>query len=92
MFFTLHVLGLSSLLSSINFIVTIFNASSLSLNYTSFGISLFCLSILITSILLVIALPILAGCVTMIIFDRHFNTTFFDPIRGGDILYFQHLF
>lgn len=28
----------------------------------------------------------------MIIFDRHFNCSFFDPLRGGDVLLFQHLF
>jgi len=28
----------------------------------------------------------------MIIFDRHFNCSFFDPLRGGDLLLFQHLF
>jgi heme/copper-type cytochrome/quinol oxidase subunit 1 len=28
----------------------------------------------------------------MIIFDRHFNSSFFDPIRGGDLSLFQHLF
>jgi cytochrome c oxidase subunit 1 len=28
----------------------------------------------------------------MIIFDRHFNYSFYDPLRGGDLLLFQHLF
>jgi cytochrome c oxidase subunit 1 len=28
----------------------------------------------------------------MIISDRHFNSSFFDPLRGGDLLLFQHLF
>jgi heme/copper-type cytochrome/quinol oxidase subunit 1 len=28
----------------------------------------------------------------MIIFDRHFNTSLFDPVRGGSLLLFQHLF
>jgi heme/copper-type cytochrome/quinol oxidase subunit 1 len=28
----------------------------------------------------------------MIIYDRHFNSNFFDPFRGGDVVLFQHLF
>ena len=33
----------------------------------------------------------MAGSITMIIFDRHFNTSFFDPVRGGSLILFQHL-
>jgi len=39
-----------------------------------------------------LSLPVLAGSITMIIFDRHFNTSFFDPVRGGSLILFQHLF
>ena len=87
MFFSLHMLGLSSLLGSINFILSIIKASNLSIIYNILFLSLFSWSIFFTSILLIISLPVLAGCITMIIFDRHFNTSFFDPIRGGDIIY-----
>jgi heme/copper-type cytochrome/quinol oxidase subunit 1 len=86
MIFALHLTGFSSLLGSINFIATI-----LSLN-SSYSLSLYPLSIFFTSILLVIAVPVLAGVITMVLFDRHFNTSFFDPVRGGDCLLFQHLF
>ena len=92
MYFSLHLVGLSSLLGSINFIVTLLKASSISLFQGVLFISLFSWSIFAVSILLLISLPVLAGCITTIIFDRHFNTSFFDPIRGGDIILLQHLF
>lgn len=92
MFFSLHVLGLSSLLGSVNFMVTIFKASNLSIQYNLLFLSLFSWSLFFTSFLLVLSLPVLAGCITMVIFDRHFNTSFLDPVRGGDIIFLQHLF
>jgi len=42
--------------------------------------------------LLIICLPILAGAVTMVLFDRNFNTAFYDVCGGGDLVLFQHLF
>jgi cytochrome c oxidase subunit 1 len=47
---------------------------------------------MITSLLLVIALPVLACAITMIIFDRSFNGSFFDVMRGGSVIFYQHLF
>jgi len=49
-------------------------------------------SILITSALLVIVIPILTASLVMMISDIHYNTTFFDPFFGGDPVFFQHLF
>ena len=92
MFFSLHIVGLSSLLGSINFIVTVLKSSSLSIINCFLFLPLYCWSVFFTSILLIISLPVLAGVITMIIFDRHFNCSFSDPLRGGDLLSFQHLF
>lgn len=69
--------------------MTTFKASDIEF---SLFLPLFPFTIFFTSILLLVSVPVLAGCITMIIFDRNFNTSFFDPLRGGDLILFQHLF
>nr|YP_009178842.1 cytochrome c oxidase subunit I [Pseudanoplocephala crawfordi]ALJ78637.1 cytochrome c oxidase subunit 1 [Pseudanoplocephala crawfordi] len=87
--FSLHLAGLSSIFSSINFICTL---------YTIFSDNLFARSSIIlwaylfTSMLLLLTLPVLAAAITMLLFDRNFSSAFFDPLGGGDPVLFQHMF
>jgi heme/copper-type cytochrome/quinol oxidase subunit 1 len=53
---------------------------------------LFPWALLITGGMLLLTLPILSGALLMVLADLHSNTLFFDPIFGGDPIFYQHLF
>ncbi|NKB46486.1 MAG: cytochrome c oxidase subunit I, partial [Legionellales bacterium] len=88
--FSVHLLGMSSILGSINIIATILNLRAPGM--TLMKMPIFVWTWLITAFLILAIMPVLAGTVTMMLTDRHFGTSFFEAAGGGDPLLFQHLF
>ena len=90
MIFAIHLMGISSILGSINIIATIFNLRAPGM--TLMKMPVFVWSWLITAFLVIAVMPVLAGAVTMVLMDRHFGTSFFSAAGGGDPILFQHVF
>ena len=88
--YLVHLTGISSLVGAINFYVTIANMRAPGMGWGR--MPLFVWSILTYSILLILALPVIAGAVTLLLTDRHFGTHFYDATNGGSPLLWQHLF
>jgi len=87
---SLHCAGVRSILGSINFLVTLRTLRSSRVLLSTMRLFVWCIGV--TVFLLLLTLPVLAGALTILLFDRHFNTRFFDPVGGGNPLVFQHLF
>ena len=88
--FLIHLTGISSLLGAINFYATIVNMRAPGMTWGR--LPLFVWTLLVYAILLIIALPVVAAAVTMLLADRHFGTHFFDPNAHGSPVLWQHLF
>ena len=88
--FGLQLLGIASTVGSVNFIVTILNMRAPGM--TLLRMPLFTWTTLITSFLILFAMPIITVALFLLMFDRRFGSNFFNPAAGGDALLWQHLF
>jgi len=84
------IAGFSSILTGLNFIVTIHEMRAPGLSW--FRLPLFIWAMYATSLILVLATPVLAMTLVLIAVEHFFRIGVFDPALGGDPLLFQHLF
>ncbi|HEV2419257.1 MAG TPA: cytochrome c oxidase subunit I [Terriglobia bacterium] len=82
--------GFSSILTGLNFIVTIHKMRAPGLTW--FRLPLFIWSMYAASIIFVLAMPVIAITMVLLILERLFHVGIFDPALGGDPILFQHLF
>lgn len=84
------VVGFSSILTGINFMVTLHTMRAPGLTWMR--LPLFAWSIYATSLILILATPVLTITLLLIAMERVFGIGIFDPALGGDPILFQHLF
>ena len=88
--FAVFVLGLSSILTGINFVVTVHRLRAPGMGF--FRLPLFVWALYATAWIQIVATPILGVNLLLVIAERVFGIGVFDPARGGDPILYQHLF
>ncbi|MBK7292817.1 MAG: cbb3-type cytochrome c oxidase subunit I [Holophagaceae bacterium] len=88
--FAAFILGFSSMLTGINFITTVHRLRAPGMQW--FRMPLMCWALYSTSWIQLLATPILAITLVLVILERFFGIGIFDPTKGGDPLLYQHLF
>jgi cytochrome c oxidase subunit 1 len=86
----IFIAGFSSILTGLNFIVTIHKMRAPGLTW--FRLPLFIWAIYATSIIFILGTPVLAITLALLALERWFHVGIFDPALGGDPILFQHLF
>jgi cytochrome c oxidase subunit I len=84
------LLGISSTIGAANFLVTMFRMRAPGM--TMFRMPIFCWTMLVTSVLQLLATPVLAAALSMLYIDRNFGGGFFDPNNGGNAVLWQNVF
>jgi cytochrome c oxidase subunit I len=87
---SLQLLGVSSMIAAINFIVTILNMRAPGM--TLMRMPVFVWMTLVVQFLIVLAFPPITVGLIFLMFDRFFGTTFYDVAAGADLHLWQHLF
>jgi len=82
--------GFSSILTGLNFIVTVHKLRAPGMTW--YRLPVFVWSTYTTSVILVLATPVLAMTLAMLLVERVFHVGIFSPALGGDPLLFQHMF
>jgi len=86
----LLILGVSSMAAGFNFIVTILNMRAPGMSL--FRMPLFVWMTLVTSFLIVFAMPVITVALFQLLFDRLFGANFFNVAAGGTPILWQHMF
>ena len=84
------IIGFSSILTGLNFIVTVHKMRAPGLTW--FRLPLFVWSLYATSVIMVLATPVLTITLVLVAVERAFHVGIFDPALGGDPLLYQHFF
>jgi cytochrome c oxidase subunit 1 len=89
-FLGVYLFGLSSILGSLNIIATIIRLRAPGMNY--FRMPIFVWAALATAIISLTATQLIGLSFQLVMFERLFGMSFFNPAKGGDPILFQHLF
>ncbi len=87
---SLILVGTSSILGSINFLVTIFKMRAPGM--TMFRLPILVWTVLVTSALVMLATPVFTSALIMLFIDRNYGGHFFDPATGGNAILWQNVF
>ena len=88
--FGIFLVGMSSILTGLNFLVTIHKLRAPGMTWSR--LPLFIWGMYATSIIQVVATPVVGITFLLLAMERIFGIGFFDPAKGGDPLLFQHFF
>jgi cytochrome c oxidase subunit I len=84
------LIGTSSILGAVNFLVTIFKMRAPGM--TLFRMPIMVWTVLTTSVLGLLATPVITSALIMLFIDRNLGGAFFDPRNGGDAILYQNIF